>query len=114
MSEHVRTTYSQAFKEESVRQYLETDKSYRKICEERGIKDKKTLRCWVNKVKNGETLAEMRGKSSGLCKRRPKTNFASVEEELEYVKAERDYLKILYKEKFGHDWEDHKKKFGSK
>jgi hypothetical protein len=43
-----------------------------------------------------------------------KTKFTSVEEELAYVKAERDYLKKLYRSRFGHEWGAHTKEFCSK
>jgi hypothetical protein len=46
----------------------------------------------------------MRGKQTGGRKGRPRTKFASVEEELAYVKAERDYLKKLYRSQFGKEW----------
>ena len=109
-----RTTYPVSFKKEAVRLYLEGGRSYRQLCEKLGIKDKKTLRQWVAKVKNGEPLEEGRGKSKNSRRGRPKTNFSSIEEELAYVKAERDYLKKLYRSRFGHEWGAHKNANSSK
>lgn len=114
MSRGKKTTYPPAFKEEAVRLYLEGGRSYRQVCAELGIKDKKTLRQWVAKGKNGESLEEGRGKSANSRSGRPKTNFSSAEEELAYVKAERDYLKKLYRSRFGHEWGAHKKANSSK
>ena len=107
-------TYPQEFKEDAVRQYLQGDKSYRQLTEELGIKDAKTLRSWVSKVKNGETLEEGRGKAKGPRRGRPKTNFSSIEEELAYIKSERDFFKALFEAKLGHTWEEEKKKLSSK
>ena len=115
MADGKKTTYSLAFKEEAVKLFLKGGRSYRQICEELGIKDKKTLRQWVAKINAGESLEDGRGKSSHAERRgRPKTKFTSVEEELAYVKAERDYLKKLYRSRFGHEWGAHKKGNSSK
>ena len=114
MSERKFITYSQEFKEDAARQYLQGGKSYRQLTEELGIKDAKTLRSWVSKVRKGESLEEGRGKAKGTRRGRPKTKFSSVEEELAYVKSERDFFKALCKAKLGHDWEEEKKKLSSK
>ena len=55
MSAVRKTTYTPAFKGEAVRLYLEGGRSYRQICEELGIKDKKSLHTWVAKVKRGDS-----------------------------------------------------------
>ena len=115
MSDGKKTTYSSTFKEEAVRLFLQGGSSYRQLCEELGIKDKKSLREWVAKVNSGESLEDGRGKTSHSERRgRPKTKFSSVEEELSYVKAERDYLKKLYRSRFGHECVAHTKEFYSK
>ena len=114
MSERKFITYSQEFKENAVRQYLQGGKSYRRLTEELGIKDAKTLRSWVNKVKNGESLEEGRGKAKTARRGCLRTKFSSIEEELAYVKSERDFFKALCKAKLGHDWEEEKKKLSSK
>lgn len=109
MSERKFITYPQEFKEDAVRQYEQGNKSYRQLAQELGIKDAKTLRTWVSKTRNGESLEEGRGKAKGPRTGRPRTRFSSVEEELAYVKAERDFFKALYKAKFGLGWEERKK-----
>ncbi|MCH5146146.1 transposase [Desulfovibrio sp. UIB00] len=114
MADVKKTTYSPAFKKEAVMLFLKGGRSYRQLCEELGIKNKKTLREWVAKINSGESLEDDPGKSSHAEHRgRPKTNFSSVEE-LAYVKAERGCLKRLYRSRFGHEWGVHPKKFFSK
>ncbi len=111
MSVHKHVTYSKEFKEEAVRLYLEGRSSYRDLCEQLGIKGKKSLRSWVAKVARGESLDEGRGRATGSLRGRPRTQFASTEEELAYVKAELEYVKKLYRSRFGHEWGAHKKEF---
>lgn len=114
MPDGKKTTYSPAFKEEAVMLCLKGGRSFRQLCEELGIKDKKTLREWVAKINSGESLEDGRGKSSHAEYRgRPKMKFSSVEE-LAYVKAERGNLKKLYRSRFGHEWGAHQKEFFSK
>jgi len=114
MSERKSVTYSQEFKEMAAKCYLEGGKSYRILIEELGIKDSRTLRSWVGKYQRGESLDDGRGRKAGSQRGRPKTDFASVEEELAYVKAERDYLKKLYRSRFVHEWGAQKKDNSSK
>ena len=104
MSNRKNNSYSSEFKKEAVQRYLAGDQSYQSLSEELGIRDKKQLRTWVAKVKRGETLEDMRGKHAAGPKGRSRTKFASIEEELAYVKAERDYLKKLYRSRFGKEW----------
>jgi len=66
-------TYSEEFKVEAVRRYLEGDKGYRALAKELGIKDSKTLRSWVAKYERGESLAETRGRKTGSQRGRPRT-----------------------------------------
>lgn len=98
------TTYSQEFKEEAVRLYIEGEGGYKKIAAQLGLKDTKTLRNWVKKVQQGESLEDMRGKTIGCRAGKPRTKFASFEDELAYYKAESAYLKKLYRSRFGHEW----------
>lgn len=114
MSDRRFVTYSKEFKEMAAKLYLEGGKSYKTLIEELGIKDTKTLRTWVGKYQRGESLDEGRGKKTGSQRGRPKTAFASIEEELAYVKAERDYLKKLYRSRLGHEWGAHQKGNSSK
>lgn len=104
MTKRKRITYSAEFKEKAVRLYLEGEESYRALAERLGIPDKKTLRTWVGKVQRGESLEDGRGKHHAARRGRSKTTFESLEEELSYVKAERDYLKKLYRSRFGKEW----------
>lgn len=114
MSKGKKTTYSPAFKEEAVQLYLECGRSYQQLTDELGLKDKKTLRRWVAQVQRGESLEDRRGKATGSRRGRPRTKFDSLEEKLAYVEAERDYLKKLYRSRFGHEWGAHKKDTSSK
>lgn len=114
MSERKSQTYSKEFKEEAVRLYLEGSISYDALSRQLGLKSKTQLRQWVAKVKRGESLGDGRGKSGNSRKGRPRTQFASLEEKLAYVEAERDYLKKLYRSRFGHEWGAHKKDNSSK
>lgn len=96
--------YSKEFKEDAVRRYLDGEGSYTQLARQLGIRDAKRLRTWVNKVRQGESLEDMRGKATGVGQGRPRTKFDSPEAELAHVKAERDYLKKLYRSRFGHEW----------
>lgn len=80
--------YSEAFKKDAVRRYLAGGGSYRALTTRLGLKDKRQLRNWVAKFRAGESLEDNRRGGLG----RPRTRFSSIEEELAYVKAERDYL----------------------
>ena len=114
MSERKFITYSQEFKEDAVRQYLQGGKSYRQLTKELGIKDARALRSWVSKARNGESLEEGRAKTKTARRGRPRTKFSSIEEELAHVKSERDFFKALCEAKLGHSWEEEKKKLFSK
>ena len=110
MPERKQITYSREFKEEAVRLYLEGDEGYKKLTKRLGLTSASRLRDWVAKAWRGESLADGRGKSGGSGKGgRPRTTFDSLEEKLAYVEAERDYLKKLYRSRFGHEWGAHKK-----
>lgn len=104
MPERKRTTYSKEFKEEAAQLYLDGGIGYQALSEQLGLKSKTQLRQWVATVLRGESLDDGRGKHNSSRKGRPRSNFASIEEELAYVKAERDYLKKLYRSRFGHEW----------
>lgn len=92
--------YSEAFKKDAVRRYLAGEGSYRALTTRLGLKDKRQLRNWVAKFRAGESLEDNRRGGLG----RPRTRFSSIEEELAHVKAERDYLKKLYRSRFGKEW----------
>lgn len=114
MSGRKNAFYSSEFKQEAVRRYLEGGISYRELSEELGIKSKTQLQKWVAAVRLGESLDDGRGKVDSPRKGRPRTKFSSLEEKLAYVEAERDYLKKLYRSRFGHEWGAHKQNFSSK
>ena len=79
------------FKIKLVKLYLDGVGGFSTIAKEYGLKDARQLRDWVRKYKNGELTegkSDQRGKFSFN-----KKIFKNVEEELEYVKLENDYLK---------------------
>lgn len=91
--------YTLEFKLEAVRLYLEEGLSYQSVADQMGVPSNTQIKQWVKKHKNGESLEDKR--QSGLRKKawrtgRPKTKFASIEEELAYLKAEVEYLKKQY------------------
>ncbi len=88
--------YPVEIKLEAVRLYEEGSLSYQTVAERMGIRNCSQVKQWVKKYRDGSGFEDGRGKSKGLIRGRPKTQFASVEEELIYVKAERDYLKKRY------------------
>jgi transposase len=92
-------SYTPEFKMEAVRLYLEEGLSYQAVAKQLGVPSHTQIRQWVKKYRNGESLEDHR--QSGLRKPawrtgRPKTKFASIEEELAYLKAEVEYLKKRY------------------
>ena len=114
MSDRKNAFYSLEFKQEAVRRYLEGGISYRELSKELGIKSKTQLQKWVAAVRLGESLDDARGKVDSLRRGHPRNNFSSLEEKLAYVEAERDYLKKLYRSRFGHEWGAHKQNIFSK
>lgn len=58
-------TYSRKFKKMTVRRYLGDGKSYKAVIEELDIKDTKTLRSWIGKYQQDESLDEQRGRKIG-------------------------------------------------
>lgn len=86
--------YTEKEKMEAVRLY-ESGVSSREVARKLGIPEKKQVLDWVKKVRNGEALTSSRS-NKAWRKGRPKTKFASLEEELAYVKAENEYLKKRY------------------
>ena len=114
MSERKNSSYSIEFKERAVQMYLDGEGSYQELSERLGLKSNTQLKRWVRKALAGESFEDRRGKSDSPRKGRPRTKFNSLEEKLAYVEAERDYLKKLYRSRFGHEWGAHKKEFFSK
>ena len=63
------------------------------------IKNKTQVQRWVDLFNSKGKSAfdeETRGKAKGPKKGRPKTKFNSVEEELNYLRMENEFLKKLY------------------
>lgn len=86
--------YSNEYKEELCKKYFEEGISQGILANEAGC-SKSVIHRWIKKYENGgieELSTNNRGKSTNN-KGRSKTKFDSVEEELNYVKAERDVLK---------------------
>lgn len=102
MSTKKSITYSEELKHEAVRRYLNGE-SPKKLIAELGIRDVKRVRVWANKFQNNELLSENRGKASGIGRGRPRTKFASLKEENEYLRAEVAYLKKRYSYLFNYE-----------
>lgn len=92
--------YSHEFKLEAVRLYTEDHLSYKTIVEILGLKSRTQVANWVKKLSVNEPLTDQR-RNPVLKRGREKKYFSSKEEELIYIKAERDYLKKLYQNLFG-------------
>jgi transposase len=87
--------YTEQLKGEAIRLY-ESGVSSREVAKQY-IRSKCQVLDWVKKSQNGGSLEDGRGKNTfTFHKGRPKTKFASLEEELAYVKAENEYLKKQY------------------
>jgi transposase len=90
--------YTLEVKREAIRLYDEESLSYQAVAERMGIRSNTQVKQWVKKHRSGEALEDNRGSTQGEAwrKGRPKTKFASVEEERDYLKAEVEYLKKQY------------------
>jgi transposase len=88
-------TYTEDFKVKAIQSYLTGTESYRVVAQRLGIRSCTQLKVWVAKHRNGEALDTRKGLSSPM-KGRPRTTFASMEEERDYLKAQVDYLKKRY------------------
>jgi transposase len=90
-------SYTEEFKRKAVMKYINGSKSYKVLANELGMRSCTQLKVWVKKWKAGESF-DTRGGSgiSTPLKGRPRTNFTSVEEERDYLKAQVDYLKKQY------------------
>lgn len=88
-------SYTDEFKLKAVMQYLNGSKSYEAMAEELGIRNCTQLKVWVKKWKKGDPF-DNRGGVPNPLKGRLRTNFNSVEEERDYLKAQVEYLKKRY------------------
>lgn len=88
-------SYTEEFKVEAVQAYLTGVESYKVVAERMGITNCTQLKVWVKKYRKGEPFDTRKGTSTPM-KGRPRTTFASIEEERDYLKAQVDYLKKRY------------------
>ncbi|AIQ15991.1 transposase [Paenibacillus sp. FSL H7-0357] len=88
-------SYSEEFKVEAIQTYLKGVESYKVVAERLGIASCTQLKVWVKKYRIGEPFDTRKGTTNPL-KGRPRTTFASIEEERDYLKAQVDYLKKRY------------------
>jgi transposase len=88
-------SYTEEFKLAAVKAYLEGSSSYKVIAEQFNLRSCTQLKVWVKKWKNGDRFDERKGVAHPL-KGRPRTSFASIEEERDYLKAQVHYLKKRY------------------
>lgn len=89
--------YSKEIKCTAVYMYINDGKSAESIARELDIKSPTQVKEWIKKYKkDGEKAFEIenRGKHSN-SKGRPKSKFKSLEEEVEYLRAENAILKKL-------------------
>lgn len=86
--------YTEQLKNEAIRLY-ESGVSSREVAKQLNIRSKCQVLVWVKKSQKGVSLEDGRRQNT-FHKGRPKTKFASLEEELAYVKAENEYLKKQY------------------
>lgn len=89
-------TYTEEFKLNAVRAYIEGTASYKVVAERKGIRNCSQLKVWVKKWKNGEVFDERKSSETNPMKGRPRTTFGSIEEERDYLQAQVDYLKKRY------------------
>lgn len=78
--------------------YTDQHLSLSDVAKELGIRSKTQVMNWVKAYKEKGDAAfdeETRGKLKGSRKGRPKTKFASLEEELQYLRMENEFLKKL-------------------
>lgn len=83
--------YPIELKMQAIRLVVDENMSLREVAKELGIRNKTQVLNWVKNYKSG-----MDFESQGLRKGRPKAKFASMEEEMAYLRAENEYLKKLY------------------
>jgi transposase len=83
--------YPAELKMQAVKLALEENVSYRDIAQRLGIRNKTQVEVWVKRFREGQPFQQ-----NAARKGRPKSKFASVEEEIAYLRAEIEYLKKRY------------------
>lgn len=93
----IRKTYSQEFKYETVKMYVEERKTSTELSKSLNI-DAKMIRRWVDEYREHGIMAlsERRGRKPGTRKGRPKTRKWSMEEEIHQLRMENAFLKKLW------------------
>jgi transposase len=94
---NMRKTYSKEEKLQAVTLYIQGGLSFRSVAEMLNISSPKTVRLWVQHFEaEGEAgLEEKRGKALGIVtgKGRPRTRPETLEQEMNRLRAENDFLK---------------------
>jgi len=93
------SSYSDEFKAAAVKMYVEDHLSYQTIVDVLGLKSRTQVADWVKRSQANLAVSDQRKIIRGTPGRK-KISFSNLEEELAYVKAERDYLKKLYQNRF--------------
>ena len=99
----IQRKYSKETKLKAIDMYLNQHIGANTIAKELGLSEKKRVYDWVKKYEaEGEKAfdVEKRGKATkttngSIRKGRPKTKFSSLEEEVEYLRMENEFLKKL-------------------
>lgn len=98
MSKRINNKYTKEFKLKAIKMYLDEGLSYNQVALKLNIKSKTQVMNWVKQFQEkGATIfdIETRGRATGGKKGRPKTKFNSLEEEVEYLRMEVEFLKKL-------------------
>ncbi len=91
-------TYSKELKLKAVKMYINQYIGAKSVANELGVTNKTQVQKWVKLYQEkGESAfdEETRGKAKGLRKGRPKAKFATLEEELQHLRMENEFLKKL-------------------
>lgn len=98
MSNKTYKNYNKDFKLKAIKMYLDEGFSSYQVASKLNIKSKTQVINWVKQFQEkGEASfdIENRGRATGGKKGRPKTKFKSLEEEVEYLRMEVEFLKKL-------------------
>ena len=98
MSKKNYNKYTKEFKLKAIKMYLDDGLSSYQVASKLNINSKTQVINWVKQFReNGENSfdIEMRGRATSGKKGRPKTKFNSLEEEVEYLRMEVEFLKKL-------------------